>query len=96
MNLVPVEEAGVASSVTKTITNISLVIGVCVFGAIFTQVTPANVALDKASLLSAHITPQILSVGFHNAYLFGFVVCLLALIFSYLVKHNYAAEEQPA
>ncbi|MEW5819466.1 MAG: MFS transporter [Cyanobacteriota bacterium] len=86
MGLAPLEEVGVASSVFKTITNLSLVMGVSIFGLIY-SVTTGNSSLLNGSTNNniIHSNTALLN-GFHNAFLFGFVVSLLAFIFNHLIQ----------
>jgi len=79
MSLVPSDKQGAGSSILKVATNLSLLLGICLFETVFSLPVPEGMfSLDK---LMEH-SKNIIFAGFHDAYLFGAVICLLAAMFS--------------
>ena len=73
MSLAPPDRQGSASGVFNTINSLGLTLGVCLFEMIMSR-TPA---LEPGSF-----------TGYRDAYLFGGVVCIIALFFSVLVSRR--------
>ncbi|MFH1454124.1 MAG: MFS transporter [Armatimonadota bacterium] len=82
MNLAPYDKQGSASAVFRTITNLGLMLGVCVFESVFSQKT----GIAESSLASSAVSNDMLISGFRGAFIVGICVCVLALVFSILVK----------
>lgn len=87
MTLAPRDKSGIASSVFKTTSNLSLVLGVCIFETIFSSFIPQHYStLDNGNLLKAGVPENFLLLGFKNAFLVGAIVCVVAVAFNLLVK----------
>ncbi|MFH0878155.1 MAG: DHA2 family efflux MFS transporter permease subunit, partial [Lentisphaerota bacterium] len=77
MMMAPAGKQGLASGTFQTLTSVSLAVGVCLFETVFSDQFP------KGMNLSSHlIDREILMTGFHNAYIFGVLICLMAFLFS--------------
>ncbi|RPI79883.1 MAG: DHA2 family efflux MFS transporter permease subunit [Desulfobacteraceae bacterium] len=87
MGCAPQDRHGVASGVFNTTTNLSMVFGVALFEAVFSQFS-GGVALKAGS--PAQQTP--LLKGFNAAYVLGGLVCAGALVFSLLIKNTKNSE----
>jgi EmrB/QacA subfamily drug resistance transporter len=72
MGLAPAEELGEVSGVFKTMTNLSFVLGVCMFETMFSLGVPAG-------LIRQGEPPDDVILGLRRALLFGVVVSVLAL-----------------
>lgn len=79
MSLAPAEKQGSASGVFNTINSLGLVLGVCLFEMIMSR----SSALRPGSF-----------TGYKDAYLFGGVVCIVALFFSLLVNRKSKNNDQ--
>ncbi|MGD1004925.1 MAG: MFS transporter [Methanoregulaceae archaeon] len=76
------EGEGGVSSVMMTIRNTGSVVGVAIFGTVAVQVI-----LSKAARLhTINYTPEILTAGFHAAFLFGIIFCIVAMVISAIIK----------
>ena len=73
MSLAPAERQGSASGVFNTINSLGLALGVCLFEMIMSR----SSALQPGSF-----------TGYKDAYLFGGIVCIVALFFSLLVSRS--------
>lgn len=79
MGLAPSEELGEVSGVFKTITNLSYVLGVGLFEALFSIGVPSG-------LIREGEPPADVILGFHRALVFGAVVCCIALAFTVRIR----------
>jgi|GEM_PF-51125 len=82
MKLAPLEKQGAASGIYNTMNTFGMVLGVTVFETIFSQYIP-----HQGVSLAGHVamndpSQQSMNTGFSNAYIFGGIICFLALIFS--------------
>ena len=76
------EGEGGVSSVMMTIRNTGSVVGVAIFGTVAVQVI-----LSKAARLQTiNYTPEILTAGFHAAFIFGIIFCIVAMVISAIIK----------
>jgi len=74
------KDHGVASGVMMTVRNIGSVFGVAIFGTIVVQVIIGIMGRENLT----HLTLGLLTSGFHVAFLFGVVICIVAAIVSAL------------
>ncbi len=86
MQHAPADKQGVASGVYKIALNAGSSIGIAVYILVMAQVVIANVSQLNIMLNEAKLHPDIMLRGFRGAFMFGFVLALLTLIFSYLAK----------
>lgn len=87
-NIAPEEKRATGSAYFKTISNLSQVLGVCIFETIFSMIVQNNKEDIGKSLMQLNIDHSTLISGFEHAYVFGAVVCLLAAIFFILVREK--------
>jgi len=84
MGCAPQDRHGVASGIFNTTTNLSMVFGVAVFEAVFSQfsqdVPAAKAVLEPAMQMAMQ------QRGFRAVYIVGGLVCVAALIFSFMVR----------
>ncbi|MBN2515395.1 MAG: MFS transporter [Deltaproteobacteria bacterium] len=89
MGEAPQEKQGVASGVMMLIRHGGGVLGICFFETVFSSSLPQNISMGDISSAHCAVSPQILTVGFHNAFLFGVLLCFAASLFSVMVRqHN--------
>ena len=86
MSAAPADQQGMASGVYKTVLGMGGVIGLAISPAIlmrsiFAAAKQANIAIDAVKNY-----PDILMKGFHSVFVFGALVSVLALAFSWLAK----------
>lgn len=79
MRLAPAHKQGSASGVFNTINSLGLALGVCLFEALMSRTATGE---GMSAFQSANLA------GYRNAYLFGGVVCIVALFFSILIGWN--------
>ncbi len=79
MRLAPANKQGSASGVFNTINSLGLALGVCLFEALMSR-TAAGPGLRTF--------PSAGMAGYRNAYIFGGIVCIVALFFSLLIGWN--------
>ena len=79
MRLAPAHKQGSASGVFNTINSLGLALGVCIFESLMSRTATGGGirALQSASL-----------AGYKHAYLFGGIVCIIALFFSLSIGLN--------
>lgn len=81
MSSVPDNMRGLASGVFGILSRVSIVFGVCIFEAIFSQLVP-NV---KGSIINAVISEDYLIHAFKTIYFFGSTLCFTGFIFSIIM-----------
>ncbi len=74
MTLAPADRQGSASGVFNTINSLGLALGVCFFEMIMSRSMPAATGASFA--------------GYRDAYIFGGIVCIVSLFFSFLIGWN--------
>lgn len=82
MSLAPDERQGTASGVFNTINSLGLALGVCLFEMLMSGSLPT----DGPPLLSGPAVQEASLAGFKDAYIFGGIVCAVALFFSLLAS----------
>ena len=87
-NIAPEEKRATGSAYFKTISNLSQVLGVCIFETIFSLIVQNNKEDIGKSLMQLNIDHTTLISGFEHAYIYGAIVCLLAAIFFILVREK--------
>lgn len=81
MRLAPTDKQGSASGVFNTINSLGLALGVCVFESLMSRsMTGTSLSRSFASNSFA---------GYKNAYIFGGIVCIIALFLSLLIGLNH-------
>ena len=79
MRLAPAHKQGSASGVFNTVNSLGLALGVCLFEALMSRTsTGAGLRTFQAAGMA----------GYRNAYIFGGIVCIIALLFSLLIGWN--------
>lgn len=85
-NIAPEEKRATGSAYFKTISNLSQVLGVCIFETIFSYHIHNNKETITKSLISLQIDHNILIAGFEHTYIYGAIVCMLAASFFILIR----------
>ncbi len=85
MGCAPQSRHGVASGMFNTTTNLSMVFGVALFEVIFSQFS-GNASAKMSGAASSPGQQMALLKGFQAVYVCGGIVCVAALVFSFLVK----------
>ena len=80
------EHAGTASSIMMVTRHAGGVLGVCLFETIFSMSLPQTVSLENISLNHATASVDMLMTGFHNAFILGMFICIIAALFSVGIK----------
>jgi len=88
MSLAPKDKLAVSSSLFKLFTNIGQMFGIILMETFFTLAFPPNVHITKAILHGMPLST--LTRGFQFAYLGGAILCLLAFLFSVLIRDTSA------
>lgn len=79
MRLAPDHKQGSASGVFNTINSLGLALGVCLFESLMSR---------SSTDAGLHTFQTATMAGYRNAYLFGGIVCIIALFFSLLIGWN--------
>jgi EmrB/QacA subfamily drug resistance transporter len=79
MRLAPAHKQGSASGVFNTINSLGLALGVCIFESLMSR---TSTGAGLRTFQSAGMA------GYRNAYIFGGIVCIIALFFSLLIGWN--------
>ena len=79
MGLAPINKQGTASGVFKTITNLGMVLGIALFEVVFSSSIPSSITHETYQ-------PGMFVPGFHNVYVFGALIMVVAFYFSFMVK----------
>lgn len=79
MRLAPAHKQGSASGVFNTVNSLGLALGVCVFEALMSRTATGG---GQGAFQSASLA------GYRNAYIFGGIVCIIALFFSALINRG--------
>lgn len=87
MRLAPAHKQGSASGVFNTINSLGLALGVCLFEALMSRTSPGG---GMSTFQSANLA------GYKNAYVFGGIVCIIALFFSLLIGWNHDKNISPS
>lgn len=85
MSYAPSNMHGVASGVFNTATNLSMVIGVAIFEAVFSHFS-GGISTKGIALEPSGIQQMALLKGFSAAYVLGGLACIGAFIFSLLIR----------
>jgi EmrB/QacA subfamily drug resistance transporter len=89
MGEAPQEKQGVASGVMMLVRHGGGVLGICFFETVFSSSLPQKISIGNISPAHCALSPQLLTEGFHNAFLFGALLCFAAALFSVTIKqHN--------
>jgi EmrB/QacA subfamily drug resistance transporter len=88
MRMAPEEQQGIYSGVFNTITNMGLVLGVCLFETVFSAALPERVSSKGESLARSDMSVQLLLTGFQNAFFLGGIILIVALGFSVMMRRN--------
>lgn len=86
MGEAPQEKQGIASGVMMLVRHGGGVLGICLFETVFSSSLPQKISLENISPAHCALSSQILIEGFHNAFLFGVLLCFAAALFSFLTK----------
>lgn len=86
MSLAPAHKQGVASGVYKIFINAGSSIGIALFMLVATQVIFLNAAKMHIPFSEAKNHPDIMLAGARGSFIFGAIVSLITLVFSYLAK----------
>lgn len=89
MGEAPEEKQGIASGVMMLVRSGGGVMGICFFETVFSSSLPKNISMADMNSAQCAISPHILAEGFHNAFLFGAVLCIAAALFSVLIKQHH-------
>jgi EmrB/QacA subfamily drug resistance transporter len=79
MRLAPAHKQGSASGVFNTINSLGLALGVCIFESLMSRTSTGR---------GLNIVHSATMAGYRNAYIFGGIVCIIALFFSLLIGWN--------
>jgi len=90
MSQAPDDKQGSASGILSTANQLSGVIGVCIFEAIFSMSSETAGNSTDGQLAAS---PSLLLTGFRNAYICAMIVCMTAMIFSFLTKTEEKRQE---
>lgn len=85
MSWAPEGSQGITAATYTTISNLGLVVGVCVFETIFSLALPAHFMLSK-SAPSPEIK-EMMTGGFFSAFLFGGFICLISFAFTFFSRN---------
>lgn len=85
-NIAPQEKRATGSAYFKTISNLSQVLGVCIFETIFSLGIQNNKTDIAKSIMDLKINHSVLITGFEHAYIYGAIVCLLSGLFFMMIK----------
>ena len=85
MHAVPQEQLGAGSGTFRTLCHLGILIGVSLYGTVFSHSFPHG-AGDAAGRLPGHVSQDILINAFRNAFLFGGVTGICALLLHPLLK----------
>ena len=88
------EHAGTASSIMMVTRHAGGVLGVSLFEIIFSMSLRQTAAPENSGLSHTTVSPDILMAGFHDAFIFGMVLCFAAALFSAGIRRN-RGEAQP-
>jgi len=93
----PSDKQGAASGVYKIFLNTGSVFGIVLFPLVIIHASMLMAVKENVAITQIRQTPRILEFGFRGAFIFGFFVCLVALLFSILAKDNkIARQNEPA
>ncbi len=79
----PQDKQGSASGILSTANQLSGVVGVCLFEAIFSAFSEST---GKTTLEHVQTSPQQMLVGFRNAYILALSICFLSMFFSFIAR----------
>lgn len=94
MTVCPEDKLGISSSIFKTVTNLSLIMGVIFFNTVFTLFIPDSILMKSQSLAASGISYLVLTNGFSDAFFAGAVMSLLAAVICFLIK-DYQRSAEP-
>ena len=88
MTSCPEEKQGVASSIMMLVRIGGGLMGTCTFEAIFSGALPQQISLQNIAPSHPSIAPDLLTGGFHRAFLVGVLICLAAALCSALIREK--------
>jgi EmrB/QacA subfamily drug resistance transporter len=91
MQHAPADKQGVASGVYKIALNAGSSIGIALYILVMSYVVIFDVAKVNLLLTEVRQHPEIMMAGFRGAFIFGIVLALIAMLFSFLAKDKAAA-----
>lgn len=86
MTLAPADKHGIASGVFNTVNTLGLALGVCVFETVMSASMPHHGTSLGKYLAGKSVLPPQFFEGFRNAYTLGGIICLIALVFSAMIR----------
>jgi EmrB/QacA subfamily drug resistance transporter len=86
MQHAPADKQGVASGVYKVALNAGSSLGIALYMLVMAQVVLFDVAKLNIMLDQVRQNPDIMMAGFRGAFIFGIVLALMSLLFSFLAK----------
>ncbi|MBN2254957.1 MAG: MFS transporter, partial [Deltaproteobacteria bacterium] len=89
MGEAPEEKQGIASGVMMLVRNGGGILGICFFETVFSSSLPQDLSIADMSTAHCSISAHILAGAFHNAFLFGAILCVAAALFSVLIKQTH-------
>ncbi|MCX5751330.1 MAG: MFS transporter [Candidatus Saganbacteria bacterium] len=86
MQNAPADKQGVASGVYKIALNAGSSLGIALYMLVMSYVVIFNIAEMNIMLSEAHQYPALMEAAFRGAFIFGIVLALTAMLFSFLAK----------